>query len=87
MTTSAVNMFRLRPGVTPEDFERFSVELDRPRCLAFDVVLEYEVFLTEGDGADVDVVEFEGRGVRGGHAVPPVSPATMVSVSCRRRSR
>ncbi|MEU0497839.1 hypothetical protein [Mycobacterium sp. NPDC006124] len=57
MTTSAINTFRLRPGVTSADFERFSVELDRPRCLAFDVVLGFDVFLTEQDDATVDVVE------------------------------
>lgn len=58
MAVSAVNMFRLRPGVSTEDFERFSVELDRPTCLAFDVVLGFDVFLADSaDPADVDVVE------------------------------
>ena len=63
MAVSAVNTFRLRPGVTAEQFERFSAELDRPTCLAFDVVLGFEVYLVDGaseatgdggcDGADV----------------------------------
>jgi hypothetical protein len=51
MTVSAINMFRLRPGVSTAEFEQFSVELDRPTCLAFDVVLGFEVYLS--DGADV----------------------------------
>ena len=51
MPVSAVNTFRLRSGVTAEQFERFSADLDRPTCLAFDVVLEFEVYL--GDGSDV----------------------------------
>jgi hypothetical protein len=52
MTVSAINMFRLRPGVEAADFERFSAELDRPVCLAFDVVLDFELYLTDGDGDD-----------------------------------
>lgn len=62
MTTCAVNTFRLRPGVSVADFEQFSVELDRPTCLAFDVVLGFDVFLVDKgvDGAEpggVDVIE------------------------------
>ena len=58
MAVSAVNTFRLRPGVSVTEFERFSVELDRPRCLAFDVVLDFEVFLVDGaDPAGIDVIE------------------------------
>lgn len=66
MPVSAVNTFRLRSGVTAEQFERFSADLDRPTCLAFDVVLGFEVYLVDGgtseatgDGADegTDVVE------------------------------
>jgi len=58
MAVSAVNMFRLRPGVSAAEFEQFSVELDRPRCLAFDVVLGFEVFLVDGsDPAGIDVIE------------------------------
>lgn len=56
MPVSAVNTFRLRSGVTAEQFERFSADLDRPTCLAFDVVLGFEVYLAE-DGASTDVVE------------------------------
>lgn len=51
-------MFSLRPGVSTAEFERFSVELDRPTCLAFDVVQSFEVFLVDGDdSAGVDVIE------------------------------
>jgi hypothetical protein len=58
MTISAVNMFSLRPGVTTADFERFSIDLDRPTCLAFEVVQSFEVFLVDRDGASgVDVIE------------------------------
>lgn len=58
MAVSAVNMFRLRPGVSAAEFEQFSAELDRPRCLAFDVVLGFEVYLVEGaDSFGPDVVE------------------------------
>jgi hypothetical protein len=58
MPVSAVNTFRLRSGVTAEQFERFSADLDRPTCLAFDVVLDFEVYLAAGeDGDGTDVVE------------------------------
>ena len=53
MAVSAINMFRLRPGVSTAEFEQFSVELDRPTCLAFDVVLGFEVYLSDG----TDVIE------------------------------
>ncbi|TQR86074.1 hypothetical protein D8S82_13575 [Mycobacterium hodleri] len=53
MPVSAVNTFRLRSGVNAEQFERFSADLDRPTCLAFDVVLGFEVYLVEGEGTDV----------------------------------
>jgi hypothetical protein len=56
MPVSAINTFRLRPGVSSEQFERFSAELDRPRCLAFDVVLGFDVYLTD-DPSGTDVVE------------------------------
>jgi hypothetical protein len=58
MSVSAVNMFSLRPEVSTAEFERFSVELDRPTCLAFDVVQSFEVFLVDGDDSTgVDVIE------------------------------
>ena len=47
MAVSAINTFRLRPGVGAEQFERFSAELDRPTCLAFDVVLGFDVYIAE----------------------------------------
>ncbi|MEZ0357244.1 hypothetical protein [Mycobacterium sp. SA01] len=54
---SAVNMFSLRPGVTAAQFEAFSTELDQPTCLSFDVVESFQVYLVEGQGHQVDVVE------------------------------
>ncbi|MEN4472767.1 hypothetical protein [Mycolicibacterium cosmeticum] len=58
MAISAVNTFRLRPGVSIEDFERFSAELDRPTCLALEVVLGFDVFFVEPAGpADPHVLE------------------------------
>lgn len=55
MTVSAINMFRLRPGVSPAEFEKFSTELDRPVCLAFDEVLGFELYLSD-DGVVVEVM-------------------------------
>lgn len=55
MSVSAVNTFRLRSGVTADQFERFSADLDRPTCLAFDVVLGFEVYLGE-DGNVVEIM-------------------------------
>lgn len=60
MPVSAVNTFRLRSGVTAEQFERFSADLDRPTCLAFDVVLGFEVYLVDGDGDDGGASEATG---------------------------
>lgn len=60
MAVSAVNTFRLRPGVDAEEFEKFSAELDRPTCLSFDVVLEFDVFLaepTDSEPTETHVVE------------------------------
>ena len=58
MPTHAVNTFRLRPGVSIAEFEAFSAELDRPTCLAFDVVLAFDVYVVEpADDSEVDVVE------------------------------
>ncbi|UXA18501.1 hypothetical protein [Mycobacterium sp. SMC-4] len=55
MTVSAINTFRLRPGVTTAEFEQFSVELDRPICLGFDVVRAFDVYLSE-DGTVVEIM-------------------------------
>jgi hypothetical protein len=55
MTVSAINTFRLRPGVEVAEFEQFSAELDRPTCLAFDEVLGFEVYLSD-DGTVVEVM-------------------------------
>ncbi|WP_199253526.1 hypothetical protein [Mycolicibacterium mengxianglii] len=58
MAVSAVNMFRLRPGVSSDEFEKFSVELDRPTCLALDVVLDFDVYLVHDAGlSGFDVIE------------------------------
>jgi hypothetical protein len=57
-TVSAINMFSLRLGVSAEQFEVFSAELDRPTCLAFDVVEGFELYLvSRDDSSHVDVVE------------------------------
>ena len=62
MTVSAINTFRLRPGVPVADFEQFSAELDRPVCLAFDEVRGIDGYLSD-DGVVValvlDVVDVE----------------------------
>ncbi|MCF6388400.1 hypothetical protein L2K20_15580 [Mycobacterium sp. MBM] len=55
MTVSAINTFRLRTGVSPAEFEKFSTELDRPVCLAFDEVLGFELYLSD-DGVVVEVM-------------------------------
>ncbi|CAN3127228.1 hypothetical protein ACNUDN_04915 [Mycobacterium sp. smrl_JER01] len=55
MTVSAINTFRLRPGVTTAEFEQFSVELDRPVCLGFDVVRAFDVYVSE-DGTVVEIM-------------------------------
>jgi hypothetical protein len=59
MAVSAINTFRLRPGVGADEFERFSAELDRPTCLAFDVVLGFDVYLADDDdgASGITVVE------------------------------
>jgi len=54
---SAINTFSLRDGVTQAEFEQFSRELDRPTCLAFDEVEEFEVFFVEGADQGVAVIE------------------------------
>jgi hypothetical protein len=56
----AVNLIPMRPGVPVADFARFSNEVDRPTCLAKDVVLGFDAYVVErrDPGApSVDVVE------------------------------
>ena len=56
----AINLIPLRPGVPAADFARFSTEVDRPICLAQDVVLGFDAYaVTHRDpGApSVDIVE------------------------------
>lgn len=55
MSVTAINTFSLLPGVTAADFEEFSRDLDRPACLALDVVESFDVYLV--DDGTVDVVE------------------------------
>lgn len=40
----AVNLLPLKPGVPIEEYERFSVELDQPICLAQEVVEGFDAF-------------------------------------------
>ncbi|MDF2826558.1 MAG: hypothetical protein K0R68_3966 [Mycobacterium sp.] len=55
----AVNLFSMLPGVDPADFERFSTEVDRPTCLAHDIVRRFEAFRVNDapDGAPADILE------------------------------
>jgi hypothetical protein len=56
----AVNLIPLRAGATVEEFSRFSNEVDRPICLAQDVVLGFDAFAVtrRDEGApSVDIVE------------------------------
>jgi hypothetical protein len=58
-TVVAVNLFSMLPGVDPADFERFSTEVDRPTCLAHDIVRRFEAFRVDEapDGAPADILE------------------------------
>lgn len=57
-SVSAVNTFTLRQGVSLDDFEIFSRELDRPTCLALEPVESFDVYLVQADAASpVDVIE------------------------------
>lgn len=60
----AINMFRMREGVSPTRFAEFSAEIDQPTCLAHrDVVRRFDAYRVlrplEGEpGADiVEVME------------------------------
>lgn len=60
----AVNMFRMRPGVSPLRFAEFSSQVDQPTCLAHaDVVRRFDAYrvlnpLAGEPGADiVEVME------------------------------
>ena len=44
---TAINLITVRPGVSVEDFIRFSDEVDRPTCLAQDVVLAFDAYRVE----------------------------------------
>lgn len=60
----AVNLIPLRPGVSPDAFERFAVELDQPACLAHDVVQSFETYtVTEpicGEQPSAQILEVMG---------------------------
>jgi hypothetical protein len=55
----AINVFSMLPGVDPAEFERFSNTVDRPTCLAHDVVRSFDAYrVTEApDPALADIVE------------------------------
>lgn len=56
----AINYLTLRPGVEVAEFEKFLDELDRPTCLAQDVVEGFDAYAVrrEGPGAPAyDIVE------------------------------
>jgi hypothetical protein len=56
----AFNLIPLREGAEPEEFRRFSAELDQPTLLAQDVVLGFDAYAVtrRDEGApSVDVVE------------------------------
>lgn len=56
----SVTMFSLLPGVDPGDFEKFSVQLDRPACMGFaEIVKSFDVFrvAVAPDGEPADIVE------------------------------
>lgn len=56
----AINLIPLRPGVAPEDFARFSAEVDQPILLAQDVVQGFDAFVVtrRDEGAPaVEIVE------------------------------
>ncbi|GAA2410544.1 hypothetical protein GCM10010191_19320 [Actinomadura vinacea] len=59
--TLVVNMFRMRPGVSPDRFAEFSATVDQPLCLAHtDVVKRFEAFVVGGataEALDADIVE------------------------------
>lgn len=59
MTVIAINLFSMLPGVDPAEFEHFSNTIDRPICLAHDVVTGFDAYrVIDGpDGAPADVLE------------------------------
>jgi len=60
MSEVAINLIKLRPGRSVEEFSRFSVEVDQPVCLAQDVVEGFDAFaVTRRDprAPSVDIVE------------------------------
>ncbi|MGE0221322.1 hypothetical protein [Mycolicibacterium sp.] len=59
MAVTAINRFTLAPGVTAAEFERFSREMDRPVCLSFPQVQQFEVYVADkfDDPSRVEIVE------------------------------
>lgn len=57
MAVTAINRFALRPGVAAAEFEQFSRDLDRPICLAFPQVQQFDVYIADDDPARVEIVE------------------------------
>lgn len=60
MSDVAINLIRLRAGVSTREFSRFSTELDQPVCLAEDVVEGFEAFAVtwrDPGAPGIDIVE------------------------------
>ncbi|SEB57543.1 hypothetical protein [Streptomyces melanosporofaciens] len=59
--TLVVNMFRMRPGISPGRFAEFSATIDQPLCLAHpDVVRRFDAYRVGGAAAaelGADIVE------------------------------
>jgi hypothetical protein len=55
----AINLFSMLPGVDPAEFEHFSNTLDRPTCLAHDVVTGFDAYRVTAapDGSPADILE------------------------------
>jgi hypothetical protein len=56
----AINLIPVRPGVSVDDFVRFSATLDQPSCLAQDVVQSFDAYRITGgriDATAFDVLE------------------------------
>lgn len=59
----AINMFRMRPGISSEEFAEFSRSVDQPTCLLHEVVRRFDAYRVPTEsvallGADiVEVME------------------------------
>jgi hypothetical protein len=60
MSEVAINLIPVRDGVDPREFARFSTAVDRPICLAQDVVEGFDAYLVtrrDPGAPSVDIVE------------------------------